>query len=200
MDPGSKFNSKPSPDPSRVPPKGCLSLHCRLSTHLPALLPAKPLLVPTAPVTPCKQCPRFPGGDMRWQRGPRRPSSCANTCSFSPLSLSLLVSSLFHPGWREKSLTAPQGLLERDQILSKATTGKSQDSFSVTESSSINIPAAPPSLSASGWGKKGKQIHSKSARGLGDSTGNILVTQLHSTTYPRSSNAIISSGLAGKLD
>lgn len=73
------------------------------------------------------------------------PLSGANTCCSSPLSPSLLVSSLFLPSQREQSLTALQDLPERDQILSKATTWKSQDRFSVTERIRVNSNTPHPS-------------------------------------------------------
>lgn len=171
-----------------------------------ALLPAEPPLVLVAPATPCKQYHGFPEDNAECQQGPRiawgcihqkSPLSSANTRSvFSPQSQPSQSTS-FPPSWRKQSPTALQNLPERDWILPKATPWRSQDRFSAKEKSIKST--LPQHLLAEGWGMKGQHsCSSGTLRGLGDS--DICATLHHLTVSPCLSNAIISSGLAGKLD
>lgn len=171
-----------------------------------ALLPAKPPLVLVAPATPCKQCHGFTEDNAECQQGPRvawgcthqkSPLSSANTRSVFNPQPQPSHSISFHPSWREESLTALRNLPERDRILPRATAWRSQDRFSVTEKCIKST--LPQHLLAEEWGMKGQHSCSSGTLwGLGDS--DICATLHHLTVSPRLSNAIISSGLAGKLD
>lgn len=130
----------------------------------------------------------------------RAPLSFANThFVFSPPPQPSHSTS-FPPIQREQSLTALQNLPERDQILPKAIPWRCQDRFSVTEKSIKSIKSTlPQNLLAEGCVMKGQHSCSSGTLwGLGDS--DIRATLHHLTESPCLSNAIISSGLAGKLD